>query len=44
MLLASVVAGALWDGLGAASTFYAGAFFCICAMAAAWRLQLAPRA
>ncbi len=35
MLLASVVAGALWDGLGAASTFYAGAVFCVLAMVAA---------
>jgi MFS family permease len=28
MLLASVVAGLLWDQLGASSTFYAGAAFC----------------
>jgi MFS family permease len=40
MLLASVVAGALWDTWGAASTFYAGAVFCVCAMWAAARLQL----
>jgi MFS family permease len=35
MLVASVVAGALWDGFGAASTFYAGAVFCVLAMVAA---------
>lgn len=29
MLVASVVAGLLWDGLGAAATFYAGACFCL---------------
>ncbi len=29
MLLASVVAGLLWDRLGAAFTFYAGAAFCV---------------
>lgn len=29
MLLASVTAGLLWDRLGAASTFYAGAAFCL---------------
>lgn len=28
MLLASVLAGLLWDGLGASATFYAGAGFC----------------
>jgi MFS family permease len=28
MLAASVLAGALWDGLGPATTFYAGAVFC----------------
>jgi MFS family permease len=39
MLVASVVAGALWDSFGAASTFYAGAVFCLCAMLAAWRLR-----
>jgi MFS family permease len=32
MLIASVVAGLLWDKLGASSTFYAGAFFCITAL------------
>ena len=29
MLLASVIAGALWDQLGAAFTFYAGIAFCV---------------
>ncbi|MGZ4957739.1 MAG: MFS transporter [Methylomonas sp.] len=29
MLVASVLAGWLWDGLGAAFTFYAGAGFCV---------------
>ncbi|MHA3081082.1 MFS transporter [Acinetobacter sp. ANC 5502] len=32
MLLASVLAGLLWDRLGAAFTFYAGATFCIVAL------------
>lgn len=32
MLLASVLAGLLWDHLGASSTFYAGAAFCIIAL------------
>jgi MFS family permease len=32
MLLASVIAGLLWDQLGAASTFYAGAGFCALAL------------
>jgi MFS family permease len=42
MLLASGVAGALWDGFGAASTFWAGAAFCVLTMLAAlwlWRGQ-----
>ncbi len=29
MLLASVIAGLLWDGLGASFTFYVGAGFCV---------------
>jgi predicted MFS family arabinose efflux permease len=29
LLIASTVAGLLWDGLGAAATFYAGACFCL---------------
>jgi len=33
MLLASVLAGLLWDRLGAAFTFYAGAAFCAMALA-----------
>ena len=32
MLLASVVAGLLWDQFGASSTFYAGAAFCVVAL------------
>jgi len=32
MLAASVVAGLLWDQLGAAFTFYAGAAFCLLTM------------
>lgn len=32
MLVASVVAGILWDRLGAAATFYAGAGFCLLAL------------
>ncbi|SDX20111.1 Predicted arabinose efflux permease, MFS family [Collimonas sp. OK242] len=34
MLLASVLAGLLWDRLGAAFTFYSGAIFCALALAA----------
>ncbi|MXS81484.1 MFS transporter, partial [Nitrosomonas sp. GH22] len=33
MLVASVLAGLLWDQLGPAFTFYAGAFFCVLALA-----------
>jgi MFS family permease len=33
MLIASVMAGWMWDGYGAASTFYAGAMFCMLALA-----------
>lgn len=32
MLVASVVAGLLWDQLGASTTFYAGAAFCVLAL------------
>lgn len=32
MLIASVVAGLLWDSLGAATTFYAGVGFCLLAL------------
>ncbi len=34
VLLASLVAGVLWDRLGASATFYAGASFCAIALAA----------
>ncbi len=34
MLIASALAGLLWDRLGAASTFEAGAIFCVAALAA----------
>ena len=34
MLIASVLAGLLWDELGASWTFYAGAIFCVFALAA----------
>ena len=38
MLVASVLAGLLWQGFGAAATFSAGAVFCVLAMGAlAWR-------
>ena len=38
MLLASVIAGFLWDRLGASVTFYAGAGFCVVALIGlAWR-------
>lgn len=32
MLIASIVAGLLWDQLGASFTFYAGAVFCCVAL------------
>ncbi|NDF04346.1 MAG: MFS transporter [Betaproteobacteria bacterium] len=32
MLVASVLAGLLWDELGADYTFYAGAIFCIASL------------
>jgi MFS family permease len=32
MLIASALAGLLWDRLGAAFTFYAGAAFCVVAL------------
>ena len=38
MLVASVLAGVLWDQLGAAFTFYAGAAFCVVALVGlAWQ-------
>jgi MFS family permease len=41
MLLASVLAGLLWDAFGAAFTFFAGAGFCVLALVA---IVLAPGA
>ncbi|MBO9516110.1 MAG: MFS transporter [Variovorax sp.] len=38
MLVASVLAGGLWDAFGAASTFYAGAAFCLVALAVTARV------
>ena len=32
MLIASILAGLLWDQLGASFTFYAGAIFCVIAL------------
>jgi MFS family permease len=44
MLVASVLAGLLWDRLGAAYTFYAGVIFCVVAgLALAWRPVMAGR-
>jgi len=44
MLVASALAGLLWDKLGAAFTFYAGAAFClIAAFALIWRRASAAR-
>jgi len=38
MLVASGVAGLLWDRLGASFTFYVGGMFCLVALAGlAWR-------
>jgi MFS family permease len=42
MLAASVIAGFLWDRLGAASTFHAGAVFSVAALLSLW-LPAAPR-
>ena len=36
LLIASVLAGTLWDHLGPASTFLAGAAFCAVGLAALW--------
>lgn len=42
MLVASVLAGLLWDRLGASFTFYAGVVFCVVAgLALAWRPVMA---
>jgi MFS family permease len=44
MLVASVLAGLLWDRLGASFTFYAGAAFCVVAMIGlAWRPAVCRR-
>lgn len=43
MLCASVLAGWLWETLGAAATFYAGALFCGLALAAVLPLARWPR-
>jgi len=40
MLLASVLAGLLWDTMGSAATFYAGAGFCVLTLLLlAWRYR-----
>ena len=45
MLVASGVAGLLWDGLGASFTFYAGAVFCLMALLRLiWPNLRSPRA
>ncbi|MFP6560363.1 MFS transporter [Paraburkholderia sp. B3] len=41
-LLSSAIAGALWDRVGAATTFYAGAAFCVVTIALVW-LQGPPQ-
>ena len=40
MLVASVLAGLLWDRLGASSTFYAGAVFCLVALIGLAKYQI----
>ena len=42
MLLASVLAGLLWDRYGATATFHAGAVFCIIALAGLMRPPSPP--
>lgn len=43
LLVASVLAGVLWDQLGAAFTFYAGAAFCVLALVGlAWQPVMRP--
>ena len=42
MLIASAVAGLVWDRLGAAFTFYAGAGFCVVALLALLRKRRLP--
>ena len=43
MLLASVLAGLLWDRLGASFAFHAGAAFCTLALAGLGSLQARSR-
>lgn len=43
MLIASVAAGWLWDSLGAAYTFYAGAGFCVITLGLLTSSQSAPK-
>jgi sugar phosphate permease len=42
-LFASLAAGGLWDGFGAAYTFYAGAGFCVLTIALILGTQILPR-
>jgi len=45
MLVASALAGLLWDRFGAAATFHAGALFCVLALAillSRWRRSIRP--
>jgi len=45
MLIASAIAGLLWDQLGAATTFHAGAVFCVIALIGlGWRYHRAMTA
>ena len=44
MLIASVLAGLLWDRYGATATFHAGAIFCVIALAGILILPLKPAA
>ena len=44
MLIASLLAGLIWDRMGASFTFYAGAIFClVAALALTWRHFMARR-
>ena len=43
MLVASAIAGLLWDRFGAAATFYAGATLCILTLVALQFQPAAPR-
>ena len=42
MLVASVLAGLLWEELGASFTFYAGAVFCVLALAGITAIRVPP--